>query len=210
MNGRFAIDMLLKIVSSPLKPRGLPFIISISEMTPFLSAAADAGMPKYMWHNVVRHGQGGLLSPHSRYDTVVAVTLLLLFVLAVIPLHSALAPDEIHCYSVIYLQLHKPIHYGMLLWKLIKSCQRSMAFHHLHNQTFRSAAICSETQLVLLCQLYWEWHGLGEGGFYLWILIPCTGHFMLWLLSYLWEINLDSATCLLLYSLFITWYTVFN
>lgn len=51
-----------------------------------------------------------------------------------------------------------------------------------------------------------------EDGSYLWILIPCAGHLniMLWLIPYLWQINLDSATCLLLYSLFITRYTVFN
>ena len=174
-------------------------------------AAYDARMPKYIWHNILRSGQGGSFSAHSVYDTVVAAALLLLFVLAAIPLHTPLACDENRLDSVIHLRSYKPIHWGMLLCKLMRSSQRTMPFHHLHHQAFRSVAICSETRLLLLCHLYWKRHGLAEVVFYLWILIPRAWlhNTMLWLLLYLCQINLDSTTCLFLYSLFITQGTVF-
>lgn len=111
-----------------------------------------------MWHSLQRHGQVGLFSAHSIYDPVVAAALLLLFTLAVTPLHTALAPDEIHFGSVIHLWSHKPIHCGTLLCKLMRSSQRTMPLHHLHNETFRSAATRSETHLLLLCHLYWKRH----------------------------------------------------
>ena len=117
-------------------------------------AAYDAGMPKYMWHNLLRHVQRRLFSAHNMYDTAVAAALLLLFMLAVITLHTPLAPDEIHFDLVIRLWSHKPIHCGTLLRKLMRSSQRTMPLHHLHNQAFRSAAIRSETHLLLLCHLY--------------------------------------------------------
>lgn len=192
----------------------MSFTISTAEVSPFLSVLRLFAMPTcrstrgIIFWDVPK---GGFFSSHSMFDTVVAAALLLLFMLTVIPLHPPLAPDEIRFDSVIRLRSHKPIHCGTLLCKLMRSPQRTMPLHHLHNQTFRSAAIRSETRLLLLCHLYWKHHSLAEDGFYSWILIPCARHTNItWLLPCLWQINLDSATCLLLDSLFITRYTILN
>lgn len=191
----------------------MPLTICTVVMSPFLSVLWLLMMPAcHRTRDIIWHGQGGLFSAHSMFDTAVAAAVLLLLMLAVIPLHPPFASDEIGFDSVIHLGSHKPIHCAMLLCKLMRSSQRTMPLHHLHNQTLRSVAICSETHLLLLCHLYWKQHRLAEDAFYLWILIHCAGllNFMLWLLPYLWQMNLDPTTCLLLHSLFITQYAVFN
>lgn len=133
----------------------VPFTIYTVVMPPFLSVLWPlATPPRRRTRGITRHGQGGWFSAHSTFDTAVAAAALLLLTLAVIPLHPPFASDEIGFDSVIRLRSHKPIHCAMLLCKLMRSSQKTMLLHHLHNQTFRSAAICSETHLLLLCHLY--------------------------------------------------------
>lgn len=131
----------------------MSFTISTAEVSPFLSVLQLFAMPTcrstrgIIFWDVPK---GGLFSAHSMFDTVVAAALLLLFMLTVIPLHPPLAPDEIRFDSIIRLRSHKPIHCGTLLCKLMRSPQRTMPLHHLHNQTFRSAAIRSAALSFIL------------------------------------------------------------
>lgn len=192
----------------------MPFTISTVEMSPFLSVLwllmmlACQSTCSIIFRNVAK----GVVFCSQHVWHSGALVLLLLLMLAVIPLHTCLAPNEIHFDSVICLQSHKPTHCGTLLCKVMRSSKRTMPPHDLHNQTFKSAAMYSETHSILLCHLYEKWQSLAEDGFYLWILISGTGqlNIVLWLLLCLWQINLDSATCLVLYSLFITQHTAFN
>lgn len=182
----------------------MPFTTSTAELSPFLSVLWLLTHPIIFWD--MAKGGCFLLPACVTQWFLLPCSCCLHWLWS-----HCTAPDEIHFDSVICLWTHKPIHCRTLLCKLIRSSQRTMILNHLHYHAFRVVAACSETLLLLLCCLYWNTQA-------------CRGCFLFmnpnslcWtpqhpavIASIARQINLDSATRLLLFSLFITRYTVFN